>query len=110
MHRGDPLRVPFRIFTGTRRAAPERERPRSVGRASRPPGQTAFLILLLRMQDVQTRVRRTPSLVATRTVCRLGYQRRLVLLFAWLTLLPVTGPLPHTVQTRALGPSLGRIS
>jgi hypothetical protein len=32
----------------------------------------------------------------------LGYQRRLVLLLAWLTLLPVTGPLAHTAQTRAI--------
>jgi hypothetical protein len=30
----------------------------------------------------------------------------LVRLLAWLTLLPVTGPLPHTVQTRAISSTL----
>lgn len=36
-----------------------------------------------------------PLSVATLTVCRLGNQRRRVLLWAWLTLLPVDGFLPH---------------
>src|SRR5690349_22378388 len=110
MQDGD-LRVPFFLPPRTRMAAPVRERP--CGRGWLQPGrlrylQTAFLTLLLRMHEVHTRVRRTPSVVATRTVWRFGYQRRLVLLLAWLTLLPVTGPLPHTVQTRAIGAFLGR--
>jgi hypothetical protein len=33
--------------------------------------------------------------VAILTRCRLGNQRLLFLLFAWLTLLPVTGPFPQ---------------
>jgi len=37
---------------------------------------------------------------------RLGYQRRLLRLFAWLTLLPVTGPLAHTAHTRAISSTL----
>jgi hypothetical protein len=43
------------------------------------------------------------------TVCRFGYQRRFVLLFAWLTLLPTIGFLPHISQTLdiVLFPSLG---
>ena len=35
-----------------------------------------------------------------------GYQRRLVRLLAWLTLLPVTGPLAHTAHTRAISSTL----
>src|SRR5258705_3266026 len=106
MTEGDP-RVPFFIPLNARTAAPT-GRPCGLQPGGLCSSQTAFLTLLLRMHDVHTRVRRTPSVVATRTVCRLGYQRRLVLLFAWLTLFPVTGPLPHTLQTRAIGVSLGR--
>ena len=49
-----------------------------------------------RMQRVHTRAWiLLPPLVAILTRCKFGSQRRLVLLWAWLTLLPVTGPLPH---------------
>jgi hypothetical protein len=36
----------------------------------------------------------------------LGYHRRLVLLLAWLTLLPVNVPLAHKAQTRAISSTL----
>ena len=36
------------------------------------------------------------SLVATLIFCKLGSQRGLVLLWAWLTLFPVAGPFAHT--------------
>ena len=35
---------------------------------------------------------------STRTFWRFGSQTRLVLLLAWLTLLPLMGPLPHISQ------------
>ncbi len=56
-----------------------------------------------RMHLVHTLMRRgAPSIIA-RTRCRLGYQRRFVLLLAWLTLCPKTGPLPQISHTRAIG-------
>ena len=39
-----------------------------------------------------------PPAVAARTSCKLGFQRRLVLLLAWLTLLPTEGRLPQIAQ------------
>src|SRR5438034_1197758 len=51
---------------------------------------------------VQTRRCRTVPSTTARTRCRLGYQRRLVLLFAWLMLCPVMGPLPQISHTRAI--------
>src|SRR6266480_4919808 len=54
------------------------------------------------MHCVQTRIRFTTPFTTTRTRCRLGYQRRGVLLFAWLTLCPVMGPLPQISHTRAI--------
>src|SRR5919107_3374570 len=68
--------------------------------------QLAFLIRLLFRHCVQTRIRLGAPSTRTRTVCRLGYQRRLLRLFAWLTLLPVTGPFAHTAHTRAISFSL----
>src|SRR5688572_10949367 len=68
--------------------------------------QLAFLIRLLFKHWVQTRIRLGAPSTRTRTVCRLGYQRRLVRLLAWLTLLPVTGPLAHTAHTRAISSTL----
>lgn len=57
---------------------------------------TGFTTAPDRMQRVQTRIcLELPPTVATRTFCRLGSQRRLVLLWAWLTLFPVTGFLPQ---------------
>jgi hypothetical protein len=43
-----------------------------------------------------------PLAVTIRTLCRLGSQRRRVLLWAWLTLFPVEGPLPQISQLRAM--------
>src|SRR2546428_11160509 len=54
-------------------------------------------------QRVQTRSRRVVPFTTARTRCRLGYQRRLGLLFAWLMLCPVMGPLPQMSHTRAIG-------
>jgi hypothetical protein len=56
-----------------------------------------------RMQRVHTRKRAVcPPSVTVLTFCRFGYQRRLVLLWAWLTLLPVTGPFPQISHLRAM--------
>jgi len=56
-----------------------------------------------RIQRVQTLVLLVlPPAPAIRTVLRLGSQRRLDLLCAWDTLLPVTGPLPHISHTLAI--------
>jgi hypothetical protein len=54
------------------------------------------------MHRVQTRIRLTPPplLAAARTSCRLGSHRRLVLLLAWLTLLPTEGRFPQIAQVR----------
>ena len=51
---------------------------------------------------MQTKIRRTVPCRFARTRCKLGFQRRLVLLFAWLTLLPTEGPLPQTLQILAM--------
>ena len=72
--------------------------------------QLAFLIRLLLRHWVHTLIRLGAPSTRTRTVCRLGYQRRFVRLLAWLTLLPVTGPLAHTAQTRAISSTLGILS
>jgi hypothetical protein len=48
-----------------------------------------------RMQRVQTLMVRTVPLLTAFTFCRLGYQVVRVLLLAWLTLLPLLGPLPQ---------------
>ena len=61
-----------------------------------------LVTLLLRMHRVHTRVRLGAPSTITRTVWRFGIQRRFRRLFAWLTWLPVEGPLPQTVQTRAI--------
>jgi hypothetical protein len=58
-------------------------------------GQALFFTLPLRIHRVQARIRRTPPPIDARTSLRLGFHRRLVLLFAWLTLLPTDGPLPQ---------------
>lgn len=57
---------------------------------------SGLLTLPDRMQRVQTRIRRVAPPTAARTLCRLGFQRRFVILWAWLTLFPKRGPLPHT--------------
>ena len=71
--------------------------------------QLAFLIRLLFRHWVQTRIRFGAPSTRTRTVCRFGYQRRLLRLLAWLTLLPVVGPLAHTAHTRAISSTLFRV-
>jgi hypothetical protein len=64
----------------------------------RTPPQALFRTRPLLIQRVQARMRLTPPGVAERTSCRLGFHRRLVLLLAWLTLLPTEGPLPQIAQ------------
>lgn len=67
----------------------------------------ALRIFPAEMQLVQTRTRlRVPFSVTMCADCRFGSQRRLVLLFAWLTLFPARGPLPQTAQKAAIGLSL----
>ena len=54
------------------------------------------------MQSVQTKARFTCPSNLPLTRLRLGRQVRLVLLLAWLTLLPTDRPLPQILQTRAI--------
>ncbi len=56
-----------------------------------------------RRQRVQTLTCLERPGTAARTVCKFGIQARRDLLLAWLTLLPITMPLPQTAQTRATG-------
>lgn len=51
--------------------------------------QTAFLTRPDRKQRVHTRMRKADPFTSAFTRCRLGLKTRFVLLFAWLTLLPV---------------------
>ena len=60
--------------------------------------QAVFWTLPLRIHRVHTRIRVTPPPIAARTSCRLGFHRRLVLLLAWLTLLPTEGRFPQIAQ------------
>ena len=63
----------------------------------------ARLIFPAEMHRVHTRTRRRSPFSSTiLTVWRFGNHRRFVLLWAWLTLLPVAGPFPHTLHTRAI--------
>ena len=62
----------------------------------------AFTTLPLRRHPVQTRMRLLPCAVLACTGRKLMFQRRLVMLCAWLTLLPETGFLPHISQTCAM--------
>jgi len=65
--------------------------------------QAGLTIAPERMQRVQTRMRAVrPVSVTVLTFCRLGSQRRLFLLWACLTLLPVAGPFPQISHTRAM--------
>jgi len=54
------------------------------------------------MHEVQARTRLPAPLIKARTVCRLIFQRRWVMLWAWLTLCPNCGPLPQMSQTLAI--------
>ena len=98
------------------RRVTERCRRRGVDRATRGPSGPLFLgdglprrpsrpCRLLR-HWVHTRTRRGAPSTITRTVCRFGYQRRLRRLFAWLTWLPVVGPLSQTCRYEPLALSL----
>ncbi len=62
----------------------------------------AFTTLPDLMHRVQARIRLGLPSISALTGCRLGYQRRFVLLFAWLTLCPKDGPLPQISHTRAI--------
>lgn len=52
-----------------------------------------------RMQEVHAVIRRDLPACEDLTSWRLGYHRFFVLLFAWLTLLPTMGLLPHISHT-----------
>jgi hypothetical protein len=52
--------------------------------------------------DKRKETQRFSDSTKKRRFCRLGKKRRLVLLFAWETLLPTIGPFPVTWQTRAM--------
>lgn len=65
------------------------------------------MILPLRMQRVQARMRRVAPLMSARMVCRFGRKTRLVRLLAWLTLLPTARAFPqisHALATVVLLP------
>ena len=88
-------------------SATARER-RTVSLEAMPGGRyaalrcAALITLPERMHRVQARMNRTvpPTLACTR--CKLGRQRRLVRLLAWLTLLPTDELLPQTSHSRAM--------
>jgi hypothetical protein len=74
----------------------EAEREKAGSRREPTAGQReAFRILPLRMQRVQTRMRRTAVPTLTRMRCTFGSQRRLDTLCAWLMRFPKTGFFPH---------------
>jgi len=58
-----------------------------------------------RMQRVQTLMLCTVPFRNALIFCRLGYQVFAVLLWAWLTLLPKLGPLPHIAHILAISSS-----
>jgi len=69
---------------------------------NRALGSYALTTLPLRRQEAQTRTRLEPPATLARTGRKLTFQRRLVMLWAWLTLLPVRGFLPQTEHTCAM--------
>lgn len=58
------------------------------------------------MHDVQTLTRLGEPLTIARILWMLGFQRRLVRRWEWLTLMPQDGPLPHISQTEAMSKPL----
>lgn len=61
----------------------------------------AFLTRPERRQRVHTRMRKAEPLTSAFTRCKLGLKTRFVLLFAWLTLLPVWCFFPQRSQANA---------
>jgi hypothetical protein len=55
------------------------------------------------MHEVQTWIRCGDPLTMARTRWMFGFHRRLVRRWEWLMLMPNDGPLPHTLQTAAIG-------
>ena len=69
--------------------------------------QGAFVTMLDRMHLVHTLVFFTwPEGLMILTLWRLGNEIFFVRLWAWLTLYPLSGPLPHISQTRDINNSL----
>ncbi len=62
----------------------------------------AFTTFWERMQRVHTYALFAPPGVAILILWILGIMTRFVLLFAWLTLLPNTGPFPHIAHVAAM--------
>src|SRR5208282_5904372 len=58
--------------------------------------------------DSRNRTARSSASDSTEVTWRLGRKRRLVLLLAWLTLLPTSTPLPVMLHRRDMGKSLDR--
>ena len=65
----------------------------------------ALVIILDRMQRVQTLIFLMVPDEMTLTFCRFGYEIFFVRLCAWLTLYPFSGRLPHTSQIRDISHS-----
>jgi hypothetical protein len=78
--------------------------------SNRQVAYTAFFTFPERMQAVQTRRDLVSPSTTTLTFCRLGSQRRLVILWEWLTLWPYTGLFPHISHTFAMAESSFRIA
>jgi hypothetical protein len=74
--------------------------PQQPGRRGSAPaaGYPALVTLPERKHRVQIFTRRVPPLITARIDVRFGSHRRLVTLWAWLILLPTTGPFPQTSQ------------
>src|ERR1700755_1161062 len=74
-------------------------------RARRSARTTSMPFLSIRRSAALVMRRRTQRFSLStqkRRYCRLGRNRRLVLLLAWETLFPTIGPLPVTSHTRAM--------
>jgi thiamine-monophosphate kinase len=100
-------------YCGSAGSSPARASRLPKARRSRPQAGTTSaprscykaptrLTRLLRRQLAQTRAVLCVPRSSMRTAWRLGSHRRLVLFIAWLTLLPVIGPLPHTSHRLAI--------
>jgi hypothetical protein len=85
---------------------------RRTGESGAPAVQAGLTTRPLRMQLVQTRMRRGVFPSSTRTRCRLGFHLRFVRLWAWLIRCPYMGPFPQIshrcAMMRAPRKSFGR--